>query len=253
MLRHARAQLPEEDFIYIADSGFAPYGERSADWIRARSLALAGHLLDRGAKALLVACNTATAAAAPALRERWPRVPVIAMEPAVKPAVAATRCGTVGVLATTGTLASSRFAALLDTFGRDIRVVTRSGSGLVEAVERGDFASDATRSLVRSHVRPLIDAGADVIVLGCTHYPFLRPLIQQEAGPGVSVIDTGLAVSRQLQRRLDEAGLRRHGPAGTEHFLTSARPEHALPALRALWHAAADLSALSLEDCDRAS
>lgn len=235
VLRHARAALPAEDFLYVADSGFAPYGERSADWIRARSAVLGQFLLDRGAKALLIACNTATAAAAQALRERWPGLPIIGMEPAVKPAAAATRTGTVGVLATTGTLASSRFAALLDTFGRDVHVVTRPGSGLVEAVERGEFDTPATRALVASHIEPLLAEGADVIVLGCTHYPFLRPLIEAAAGPAVQVIDTGDAVVRQLSRALEARGLRCSGRTGRESFWSSAAHAGGRAALQRLW------------------
>lgn len=244
VLRHVRDALPAENVLYVADSGHAPYGERSADWIRARSTALCGFLLERRAKAILIACNTATAAAAQALRERWPGLPVVAMEPAVKPAAAATRSGIVGVLATTGTLASSRFAALLDTFGRDIRVVTRPGTGLVEAVERGDFDSAATRALVASHVEPLLAEGADVIVLGCTHYPFLRPLIEQAAGPSVRVIDTGAAVARQLARTLDNAGLLRTGGSGSETFWSSAPAGPATTALRRLWRADAVMAPL---------
>lgn len=245
VLRHARSRLPAEDFLYVADSGHAPYGERSADWIRARSLSLGEFLLGRGAKALLIACNTATAAAAHALRERWPEVPVIGMEPAVKPAAAATRSGVVGLLATTGTLASARFAALLDTFGRDVRVITRPGTGLVEAVERGELDTPATRALVASHVEPLLAGGADVIVLGCTHYPFLRDLIEQQVGPSVQVIDTGDSVARQLAHRLNDAGLLRSGnPAGTESFWSSAASGTAERVLQRLWHPDARLAAL---------
>lgn len=245
VLRHARARLPVEDFLYVADSGHAPYGERSADWIRARSLTLAEFLIDRGAKALLIACNTATAAAANALRERWPDMPVIGMEPAVKPAAGATHSGVVGVLATTGTLASARFAALLDTFGRDICVITRPGTGLVEAVERGELDTPATRALIASHIDPMLTAGADVIVLGCTHYPFLRQLVEQHAGPSVQVIDTGSSVARHLAYRLAEAGLRRTGnPVATESFWSSAASDAAERVLRRLWQPDARLAPL---------
>lgn len=246
VLRHARARLPAEDFLYVADSGHAPYGERSTEWIRARSLTLGEFLIGRGAKALLIACNTATAAAAHALRERWPGVPVIGMEPAVKPAAAATRSGVVGVLATTGTLASARFAALLDTFGRDVRVITRPGTGLVEAVERGELDTPATGVLIASHVEPLLAGGADVIVLGCTHYPFLRRLIEQQAGPSVQVIDTGDSVARQLVHRLNDAGLLRSGkPAGSESFWSSAASDAASQVLQRLWQPDAELMPLS--------
>lgn len=207
VLREIRRHLPAESLIYCADSGYAPYGERPAADIRARSLELAEFLRGQGAKAIVVACNTATAAAATALREAWPDMPVIAMEPAVKPASAATKSGTVGVLATVGTLASARFAALLDNFGHGVEVVTRPGVGLVEAVERGELDTPATRALLEAHLQPLLAEGADVIVLGCTHYVFLRPLIETIVGPAVKVIDTGAAVVRQLERRLHETRL----------------------------------------------
>ena len=177
VLREIRRHLPAESLIYCADSGYAPYGERSAADIRARSLELTDFLRGQGAKAIVVACNTATAAAATALRETWPQLPIIAMEPAVKPATAATRSGTVGVLATVGTLASARFAALLDNFGQGVEVVTRPGVGLVEAVERGELDTSQTRSLLEGHLEPLLAAGADEVVLGCTHYVFLLSLI----------------------------------------------------------------------------
>lgn len=246
VLQHARNLLPAENFLYVADSGHAPYGERSADWIRARSLTLGQFLIDSGAKALLIACNTATAAAAQTLRERWPDLPVIGMEPAVKPAAAATRSGVVGVLATTGTLTSARFSALLDTFGRDIRVVTRSGTGLVEAVEQGELDTIATRALVASHIEPLVADGADVIVLGCTHYPFLRKAIEQASGPDVRVIDTGTSVALQLSRKLEAAGLLSTRAKGRERFWSSAAPERSEPVLATLWADGTHIESLTL-------
>lgn len=244
VLRHIRAALPREHLLYVADSGHAPYGEKSAAWILQRSEQLARFLLDHGAKALVIACNTATAAAAAALRAQL-AVPVVAMEPAVKPAVAGTRSGVVGVLATTGTLKSARFAALLDNYAGDVRVLTEPCPGWVDAVERGAVDGDETRQLVRRHVQPLLDAGADVLVLGCTHYPFLRPLIEAIAGAGVQVIDTGAAVAKQLQRRLDDAGLLNGGPsAGTERFWSSGDPAHARDTLAQLWPGAGQCARL---------
>ena len=148
----------------------------------------------------MIACNTATAAAAATLRERF-EIPIIAMEPAVKPAVTATRSGVVGVLATVGTLESARFAALLEQYAGDVEIVTQACPGLVEQVEAGELASAATRELVARYTRPLLERGADTIVLGCTHYPFLRPLIAELVGSGVQLIDTGEAVARQVVRR----------------------------------------------------
>jgi glutamate racemase len=208
VLREIRRLLPAEDLIYVADSGHVPYGNKSPDFIVERSLALAEFLFRRRCKALVIACNTATASAAPRLRQEFPHVPIIGMEPAVKPAAAATRNGIVGVLATVGLLRSARFAALLDKFGRGIRVVTQPAPGLVEQVEAGKLDAVETRELVDVFVRPLRQAGADTIVLGCTHYPFVRPLIAAAAGEEVTLVETGPAVARQLERRLVEAGLR---------------------------------------------
>ncbi len=221
MLQEIRRELPAEDLIYVADSSHVPYGNKPAEYIRRRSMTLTKFLLDQGAKAIVVACNTATAAAAAHLR-RHLDVPVIAMEPAVKPAAAATRRGVVGVLATEGTIRSAQMAALLERFGKGIAVVTQPGIGLVEQVEAGDLDGPATRRLVEKHTAPLLEASADTIVLGCTHYAFIRPLIADVVGPEVVLIETGPAVARQVRRVLDTNGLL--NPAarkGAEAFWTS--------------------------------
>ncbi len=236
VLREIRALLPDETLIYCADSGYAPYGDKPQQVIRERSLELAEFLVRHDVKAIVIACNTATAAAGRALRERWPSLPVIGMEPAVKPATAATRSGTVGVLATVGTLSSAQFAALLDNFGHDVRVMTQPGVGLVEAVERGELSADSTRHMLEAHLKPLLAAGADVIVLGCTHYVFLRELVESIVGPQVKVIDTGAAVARQLARKLDEKGHR--APAGEAkpvRFWCSGNPGTVAHAIDVLW------------------
>lgn len=206
VLHHIRRLLPHEALLYCADSDHAPYGSKTAEFIRARALLLTDFMLRRGAKAIVVACNTATAAAIKALRAQF-SVPIIGMEPAVKPAALASKSGVIGVLATSGTLQSARFAALLESYGRDVRVVTQACRGLVERIELGDLTSAATTELLAGYLRPLVAAGADTIVLGCTHYPFVRDLIAAQLGPQVTLIDTGEAVARQLQRRLQAAGL----------------------------------------------
>jgi glutamate racemase len=251
VLRHVRALLPAEDLVYVADSGHAPYGDRPQEWIRARSLQLAGWLVGQGAKAIVVACNTATAAASVALRERLD-VPVIAMEPAVKPAAAATRSGVVGVLATTGTLESARFAALLDRFAADVEVVAQPCPGLVERVERGELDTPATRALVTRCVAPLLARGVDTIVLGCTHYPFVREAIAAAAGPGVALVETGAAVARQVKARLAEASLLSPcDGAGRERLLTTGGAEAAAAAVR-LWPGAAGIERLELPAAENA-
>lgn len=241
VLRHIRALLPAEDLLYCADSDFAPYGNKSAEFIRERAIHLADFLIAQGAKALVVACNTATAAAIQALRERY-SLPIIGMEPAVKPAVKATRSGVVGVLATSGTLNSAQFAALLESYGREVQVVTEACHGLVEQIERGELDTQQTRQLLQRYLAPLLGAGADTIVLGCTHYPFVKPLIEALAGPAITLIDTGEAVARQVYKRLAESGLLndRQVP-GSNSFWLNRRNSHermqATELVTALWGA----------------
>jgi len=242
VLRHIRDTLPLESLLYCADSRHTPYGSKSPEQIRARAIALTDFMFRQGAKAIVVACNTATAAAVAVLRERY-SIPVIGMEPAVKPAAAATRSGVVGVLATVGTLKSAQFAALLDTYGKGVEVVTQACHGLVECVERGDLEAPETRELVQRYVGPLLAQGADTIVLGCTHYPFLRQLIEQEVGEGVTIIDTGAAVARQLQRRLGDADLLNQ-VGGGERFWTTGDEALAKPVVTRLWGMPAEVGHL---------
>jgi glutamate racemase len=205
VLQHIHALLPFEALLYVADSKYAPYGNKTPAEIQARCFAIADFLIANDAKAIVVACNTATAAAINAMRAKYTlpnHMPIIGMEPAVKPAAEASKNGIIGVLATTGTLKSAQFAGLLESYGRNVNVVTQACVGLVECIERGEIAAENTLRLVEQYCRPLLDAGADTIVLGCTHYPFVRALIEQVAGPDVTLIDTGAAVARHLQQRL---------------------------------------------------
>jgi len=206
VLKHIHHLLPNEHLLYVADSIHAPYGNKSAAEIQARCFAIADFLIAKDAKALVVACNTATAAAIDQMRAKY-SLPIIGMEPAVKPAAEASRSGIIGVLATTGTLQSAQFAALLESYGRNVEVVTQACVGLVECVERGELSQESTRALVKRYCQPLLDEGADSIVLGCTHYPLLKSLIQEVVGADVVLIDTGAAVASQLKSRLLEQGL----------------------------------------------
>lgn len=235
VLGEIRSLLPNESLLYVADCGHIPYGEKTPEFIRQRCLIIADFFRQQGAKALVLACNTATAAAAAQLRERYPDWPIVGMEPAVKPAAAATRSGVVGVLATTGTLQSAKFAALLDRFAGDVRVVTQPCPGLVELIETGDLFSPTIRALLQRYVDPLLAEGCDTIILGCTHYPFLKPLLREMIPESISLIDTGSAVARQLQRLLTQNDLLANIPARETLFWTSANPNKFRNILPVLW------------------
>ena len=195
-------QLPEHDYIYLADSANAPYGERSSDWIGQRSLALCGYLADEGCDAIVVACNTATAQAIQGIRAQL-SIPVIGVEPGIKPAAMHSQKGIVGVLATEATLKSDKFNALLATLPSNCRFIKQSGAGLVPLIEAGKANSEETLELLAKHLEPIQDAGSDTIVLGCTHYPFLRKSIRKLLGDSITLIDTSDAVVRQLKRQLE--------------------------------------------------
>lgn len=213
VLRHLRAQLPQEDFLYFADSGFAPYGDKAEAVIIERTEAIAGFLLGRGVKALVVACNTATAASIDALRRHYPGLPVVGVEPGLKPAAALSRSRRIGVLATEATLASARFKRLQNQLEADTGAsyLLQACSGLVEQIEKGELQSPATALMLRRFIDPLLAAEADTLVLGCTHYPFVRPLIESLVPAGTAIIDTGAAVAQQLGRLLAD----RKNPAGS--------------------------------------
>lgn len=225
VLKHLTRQLPHEHFTYFADSAHAPYGNKSATEIQERCFTVANKLIGQGAKALVVACNTATAAAISAMRERY-TLPIIGMEPAVKPAAAASKNGIIGVLATTGTLKSAQFAALLEHYGQGVQVVTQACVGLVECIEQGQLDTSQTLTLLQQYCQPLMAAGADTIVLGCTHYPFVKKHIQAIVGPEVTLIDTGAAVAKRLNQVLEQKQMLNVATeAGDFVFLTSGTEE----------------------------
>ena len=246
VLAEIQQLLPNESLLYVGDCGNIPYGEKSPEFIRQRCSVVAEFFVRQGAKALVVACNTATVAGVADLRRDYPDWPIIGMEPAVKPAAAATRSGVVGVLATTGTLQSAKFAALLDRFATDVRVITQPCPGLVELIEAGDLHSQELCRLLAGYLEPLLAAGCDTIILGCTHYPFLKPLLKQMLPADISLIDTGAAVARQTQRLLAERELLAEGPPRDAQFWTSASPEHLRNILPLLWRNAGVVQSFSL-------
>lgn len=206
--------LPRERYLYFSDNAHCPYGEKTAEYIQDRARAITDILLGMGADIIVVACNTATAAAIATLRAEYPSVPFIGMEPAVKPAALGTRSGVIGVLATAGTLKGSKYLNTRGLFEDDVRIVEHVGQGFVELVENGILDGPEAESVVRESLQPLLDEGADTIVLGCTHYPFLLPVIERIAGPGVKVIDPAPAVARQTLRVLADHGI----PTGSGPF-----------------------------------
>jgi glutamate racemase len=212
VLRHIRAVLPHEHLLYFADSGFVPYGDKSEQVVAERSLAIAGFLVAQGAKALVVACNTATIAAIKLLRAHYPDMPIVGVEPGLKPAAAASRNGKVGVLATNGTLAGEKFLLLREQISRDSHAefLLQGCSGLADQIERGERDSDATAAMLKGYIVPLLDQGADTLVLGSTHYPLARAAIERTIAAATAreivLVDTGEAVARQLARLLAAAG-----------------------------------------------
>ncbi len=233
VLRHIREHLPSEALVYFSDARFAPYGSMPSTHIEARALAIGDYLMRRGVKAIVVACNTATAVAIAALRAAWPALIVIGVEPGLKPAAALTATKLVGVLATEVTLASARFEHLRQHVATEagVQFLLQACPGLVEQIEAGALRCDATDALLRRFIVPLLVQGADTLVLGCTHYPFLLERIEAiataTAGPcrQVAVIDTGAAVARQLERLLTARGAWNAGGKGTLEGVTSGATE----------------------------
>ena len=201
--------LPEESIIYLGDGKNCPYGQKPAEEIRHLATKSVQELLSRGCKMIVVACNTATAAAIEHLRAMFPDLPFVGLEPAVKPACKSTRSGVVGVIATERSLKSEKFLATLAKYGEGVEVIKAVGEGFVEAVEANAENCASTEQVVRAVVEPIIDRGADVLVLGCTHYPFLKDVIAKVVGErNVEIIDSGEAVEKRVESLLDEYNLR---------------------------------------------
>ena len=230
--------LPQESLIYVADSAHAPYGSKTSDYIRERSQYIAHFLLQQRVKVLVVACNTATVHAVDFLRETLP-IPVVGIEPAVKPAARMTQTGVVGVLATQQTVNSPRLQQLIRDHAGAVQVLTQACPGLVEHVEAGDFSSTAVRQLLKHYTLPLLEAGADTLVLGCTHYPFLSELIHEVTHGRMTVLETSTPVTHQLMRVLERHALQATQTAGGDvTFFTGRQDEQHLLSLQVLWQRA---------------
>lgn len=243
VLRHVQAELPHEPLVYVADQAHVPYGQRSAAEVRQFSEGISRFLLELGATLIVVACNTASAAALSHLRATLPQVLFVGMEPAVKPAAAQTRTGKVGVMATAGTFESERYADLMHRFAAGIRVYEDPCEGLVELIEAGQVTAIETELLLQRVLYPMLDEGVDTLVLGCTHYPFVRPLIEKVAAEklankpqAITIIDPAPAVARQTHRVLEASGKINPGPGpgALRLFTTGAAAPLALLA-ESLW------------------
>lgn len=235
VLKEITRLLPEAEYVYYSDNAHCPYGEKSPEYIQDRARAITERLLKEGADVIVVACNTATAAAISVLRAefsdassqevrdkvreltggRHDHICFIGMEPAVKPAALGTRTGVVGVLATAGTLKGSKYLKTKESVDDQVNVFEHVGRGFVELVEEGRLSGSEAEDVVKASLGPLLSAGADIIVLGCTHYPFLLPVLQKVAGPDIRFIDPAPAVARQLVHVLERDGMLSAGEASS--------------------------------------
>ncbi len=200
ILRELRRRLPQVPLLYLADTAHAPYGEKTPEFLVQRCLRLGEHLRNEGARVLVVACNTATAHAIDALRQRWPDIPIVGTEPGIKPAVAASHNGRIGVLATPATVASARYQSLLARHAAGAQIITQACPGLADLIERGDLQAPALRELIERCCAPLRAAGVDTVLMGCTHYPLVQDLLQDALGAKVRLLNIESAVAQQAER-----------------------------------------------------
>jgi glutamate racemase len=231
--REIRRALPAEHLLYVADTAYVPYGDRGEEEVRARTLAIGAWVQAQGAKVLVVACNTASGAALEALREQL-SIPVIGLEPALKPAVRETKVGRVGVMATRGTIGSARFQRLVDNYADGVQVVRDPCPGLADMVEDGMLGGPELDARLEDYVAPLREAGVDTVVLGCTHYVFVRDAIQR-ALPGVRLLDSSEAIARRTRQILAGADALEPAGPGSFRFLTTGDPVEVAPVVHRLW------------------
>lgn len=220
VLKEMAALLPGEHYIYYSDNANCPYGEKSPEFIRERVSEITEFLMSKGAEVMVIACNTATAAAISHLRNTF-GIPFVGMEPAVKPAALGTESGVIGVLATAGTLKASKYLNTKGLYEDDVRIEEHVGKGFVELVESGQLDGPQVEAVVEASLRPLLEAGADTIVLGCTHYPFLLPVMRRIAGAGVRFIDPAPAVARRLRDVMEERGIAFSEGPGVREYIAS--------------------------------
>lgn len=226
VLHAIQEALPSERFLYFGDTAHMPYGPRSLAEVREFSMAISRALIGKDCKLVVIACNTASAAALARVREVFPSVPFVGMEPAVKPAVEHTRTGTVGVIATVATFQSELYASIVERFAKEVEVLHQPCPGLVKQIEAGEFDTPRTEAMLRGWLEPMLERNIDALVLGCTHYPIVRPLIERIVGPQVRVIDPAPAIARQVKRLLDETDRAApEGASGGTTIWTSGNPD----------------------------
>jgi glutamate racemase len=226
VLRSLREQMPAENIVYLGDQGHVPYGARPMGEIQKFSVAIVRFLLEQGSKIIVVACNTASAAALTHLREKFPDVSIVGMEPAVKPAAESTQTGRVGVLATPATFQGALYASVVERFGTGVELLQNTCAGLVSQIENGELDTSATRKILEDALLPMMDKNIDTVVLGCTHYPFVIPLIQEIVGEKVRVIDPAPAIARQTERLLGAQNIRNNSDqVGHVKLYTSGDPQ----------------------------
>lgn len=249
VLRAVRAEMPEESVIYFGDQGHIPYGPRPMEQIRDFSEAITRFLLAHDAKIIVVACNTASAAALKYLRETFPDVSFVGMEPAVKPAAENTQTGKVGVLATPATFQGALYASVVERFANGVELFQNTCSGLVQEIEQGNLQGQETRRILEDALLPMLEKNIDTVVLGCTHYPFVIPLIQQIVGDTVRVIDPAPAVAKQVRRVLEAKEIKRKADArGDVKFYTSGDPDELKALLELLLGERGDVGQVRWQD-----
>lgn len=245
VLRAIKKELPDELLIYLADQAHVPYGPRSLEEVRNFSTAITEYLLRQNCKLIVLACNTASAASLHYLRNEFPEVPFVGMEPAVKPAAEISASKIVGVLATPATFQGELYASVVERFANGVKILQNTCPGLVDQIETGDFDSQQTRQILEAALSPMLIQGIDTIVLGCTHYPFVIPVINEIAGPQVNVIDPAPAVARQVRRLMDLYHLRyqpdnenatQYSIDSQVRYLTTAHPDRLQKAIQKIFN-----------------
>ncbi|MGI6250236.1 MAG: glutamate racemase [Anaerolineaceae bacterium] len=248
VLREVRGLLPAEDLIYVGDQAHVPYGLRDMQEIQQLTEGVTRFLLDQDCKLIVIACNTASAAGLKLMREKYPQVPFVGMEPAVKPAAEQTHSGKVGVLATPTTFSGQLYASVVERFAHDVQLFTSTSPGLVAQIEKGNLDTPKTRKILEQALLPMLQEGVDTLVMGCTHYPFVIPAIERITAGKARVIDPAPAVARQVQRVLGQQNLLK--PAmqpGTARFFTSGDPRRFSGLIRHLIGMEAEAQALRWE------